>query len=149
MCFFPPLMYSLLLYGPLIAFSQHAFNMQFSQLSKYCFLSLYRLRQHLYNQTNSVPFSPQAIYTDWATATCWRILVPTFVDRGVFLGLLLNLEDGGSTFLQNVSKHLPYHKVSATWILLAVYLSYSSISEMRRTFAWNMWTSTRLYNVTT
>jgi hypothetical protein len=29
--------------------------------------------------------SPQANYTDWATAT-WRNLVPTFVDRGVSRG---------------------------------------------------------------
>jgi hypothetical protein len=27
-------------------------------------------------------FSPQAIYTDRATATCCRSLVPTFADRG-------------------------------------------------------------------
>jgi hypothetical protein len=37
-------------------------------------------------QTNSVAFSPQANYTDWATATCWRNLVPTFVDGGVSRG---------------------------------------------------------------
>jgi hypothetical protein len=29
-----------------------------------------------------VAFSPQMNYTDWATATCQRNLVPTFVDRG-------------------------------------------------------------------
>jgi hypothetical protein len=34
----------------------------------------------------SVAFSPQANYTDWATATCWWKLVPTFVDRGVSRG---------------------------------------------------------------
>jgi hypothetical protein len=33
-----------------------------------------------------VAFSPQANYTDCATATCWRNLVPTFVDRGVSRG---------------------------------------------------------------
>jgi hypothetical protein len=32
------------------------------------------------NKTNSVAFSPQANYTDWATATCWQNLVPTFAD---------------------------------------------------------------------
>jgi hypothetical protein len=32
------------------------------------------------NKQNSVAFSPQANYTDWATATCWQNLVPTFVD---------------------------------------------------------------------
>jgi hypothetical protein len=34
-------------------------------------------------QTNSVAFSPQVNYTYWATATSWRNLVPTFVDRVV------------------------------------------------------------------
>jgi hypothetical protein len=34
----------------------------------------------------SLAFSPQANSTDWATATCWRNLVPTFVDRGVLRG---------------------------------------------------------------
>jgi hypothetical protein len=34
-------------------------------------------------KTNSVALSPQANYTDWATATCRRSLVLTFVDRGV------------------------------------------------------------------
>jgi hypothetical protein len=33
-------------------------------------------------QTNSVALSPRANYTDWATATCRRNLVSTFVDRG-------------------------------------------------------------------
>jgi hypothetical protein len=37
-------------------------------------------------QTNSVAFSPQANYTDWATGTCWQNLVPTFVARGVSRG---------------------------------------------------------------
>jgi hypothetical protein len=37
-------------------------------------------------KTNSVAFSPQANYTDWATATGRRILVPTSVDRGVSHG---------------------------------------------------------------
>jgi hypothetical protein len=37
-------------------------------------------------KTNSVAFSPQASYTDWTTATCWRNLVPTFADRGVSRG---------------------------------------------------------------
>jgi hypothetical protein len=34
-------------------------------------------------QTNSVALSAQTNYTDRATATCRRNLVPTFVDRGV------------------------------------------------------------------
>jgi hypothetical protein len=37
-------------------------------------------------KTISVSFSPQANYTDCATATYWRNLVPTFADRGVFRG---------------------------------------------------------------
>jgi hypothetical protein len=36
-------------------------------------------------KTNSVGLSPQANYTDWATAT-WRNLVPTFADKGVSSG---------------------------------------------------------------
>jgi hypothetical protein len=35
---------------------------------------------------NSVALSPQANYTDWATATCRRNLVRTFVDRGASRG---------------------------------------------------------------
>jgi hypothetical protein len=35
---------------------------------------------------NSVALSPQANYTDWATATCRRNLAPTFADRGVSRG---------------------------------------------------------------
>jgi hypothetical protein len=31
-------------------------------------------------------FSPQVNYTDWATATGWRILVSTFADRGMSRG---------------------------------------------------------------
>jgi hypothetical protein len=47
---------------------------------------LERLVNNNTNKTNSVAFSPQAIYTDWSTATCCRNLVPTFVDRGVSRG---------------------------------------------------------------
>jgi hypothetical protein len=32
---------------------------------------------------NSVSLSPQAKYTEWATATCWRNLVLNFADRGI------------------------------------------------------------------
>jgi hypothetical protein len=48
--------------------------------------------------TNSVAFSPQANYTDWATATCWRNLVPNFADRGVSRG-----QRGGSPTAVNLS----------------------------------------------
>jgi hypothetical protein len=34
-------------------------------------------------KTIFVALSPQANYTDWATAICRRNLVPTFVDRGI------------------------------------------------------------------
>jgi hypothetical protein len=46
--------------------------------------SLYTVAQT--KQTNSVAFSPQANYTEWATATGQQILVPTFVDKGVLHG---------------------------------------------------------------
>jgi hypothetical protein len=38
------------------------------------------------NNTNSVAFSLQATYTDWATATGQQILVSTFVDRRELCG---------------------------------------------------------------
>jgi hypothetical protein len=38
------------------------------------------------NKTNFFVLSLQANYTDWATATCWRNLVPTFEDGGVSHG---------------------------------------------------------------
>jgi hypothetical protein len=44
-----------------------------------------------HKQTNSMAFSPQENYTDWATATGRRNLVPTFADRGVSRG-----QPGGS-----------------------------------------------------
>jgi hypothetical protein len=43
-------------------------------------------------------FSPRANYTDWATATCWRNLVPTFADRGVSRG-----QRGGAPTVVNLS----------------------------------------------
>jgi hypothetical protein len=48
-------------------------------------------------KTNSVAFSPQTNYTDWATASCWRNLVPTFADRGLSLG-----QRGGSPTVVNL-----------------------------------------------
>jgi hypothetical protein len=47
---------------------------------------------------NSMALSPQANYTDWATATCRRNLVPTFADRGVSRG-----QRGGSPTVVNLS----------------------------------------------
>jgi hypothetical protein len=49
-------------------------------------------------KTNSVALSPRANYTDWATATCQRNLVSTFVDRGVLRG-----QRGGSPTVVNLS----------------------------------------------
>jgi hypothetical protein len=49
-------------------------------------------------KTDSVAFSPQANCTDWATATCWRNLVPTLADRGV-----LRDQRGGSRTAVNLS----------------------------------------------
>jgi hypothetical protein len=50
------------------------------------------------SKTNSVALSPRANYTDWATATCRRNSVPTFVDRGVSGG-----QRGGSPTVVNLS----------------------------------------------
>jgi hypothetical protein len=50
------------------------------------------------NKKNSVTFSPQAKYTDRATATFWRNLVPTFADRGVSRG-----QRSGSLTVVNLS----------------------------------------------
>jgi hypothetical protein len=56
------------------------------------------LSDSIIKYTNSVAFSPQANYTDWATATCWRNLVPTFADRRVSRGRC-----GGSLTVVNLS----------------------------------------------
>jgi hypothetical protein len=48
--------------------------------------------------TNSVALIPQANYTDCATVTCRRNLVPTFVDRGVSRG-----QCSGSPTVVNIS----------------------------------------------
>jgi hypothetical protein len=44
------------------------------------------IKQTLEQTTNSMAFSPQANYTDGATATCWQNLVQTFVHKGVLRG---------------------------------------------------------------
>jgi hypothetical protein len=59
---------------------------------------VYRSSHNKNKQTNSVALSPRANYTDWATATCWRNLVPTFADRGVSHG-----QRGGSPTVVNLS----------------------------------------------
>jgi hypothetical protein len=47
---------------------------------------------------NSVAFSQQENYTDWAISTGRRILVPTFADRGVSSG-----QRGGTPTAVNLS----------------------------------------------
>jgi hypothetical protein len=49
-------------------------------------------------QTNYLAPSPRGNYTDWASATCRRNLVPTFVDRGMSRG-----QRGGSPTVVKVS----------------------------------------------
>jgi hypothetical protein len=49
-------------------------------------------------QTNSVALSPRANFTDYATATCRRNLVTTFVEKGVLRG-----QRGGSLTAVNLS----------------------------------------------
>jgi hypothetical protein len=39
-------------------------------------------------------FGPQVNYTDWATATCWRNLEPTFVDWGGVMWLAQRIPHG-------------------------------------------------------
>jgi hypothetical protein len=61
-----------------------------------------------------VALSPRASYTDWATATCRRNLVPTFADRGVSRGqqgrspTVVNLSflTGAATFLSSCSSFI-------------------------------------------
>jgi hypothetical protein len=50
------------------------------------------------NEVSHVALSPQANYTDWATATSQRNLVPTFADTGVSRG-----QRGGSPTVVNLS----------------------------------------------
>jgi hypothetical protein len=57
-----------------------------------------QLQNYLTDSRNSVACSPQPNYTDWATATGWRILVPTFADRGVSRG-----QRGGNPTAINLS----------------------------------------------
>jgi hypothetical protein len=55
-------------------------------------------KKNTHTHTNSVVLSPRAYYTDFATATCRRNLVPTFVDREVSRG-----QHGGSPTVVNLS----------------------------------------------
>jgi hypothetical protein len=85
-------------------------------------VSLSKLRSHT-EQTKSMVLSPQAKYTDWATATCRRNLVPTFVDRGVSRG-----QRGGSP-----RGRLPqfYRPEPLIFFQVAPHLSSQGLSEPR------------------
>jgi hypothetical protein len=60
--------------------------------------SLFAPFEGMYKKTNPVALSPRANYIDWATATCRRNLMSTFVDRGVSRG-----QRGGSPTVVNFS----------------------------------------------
>jgi hypothetical protein len=63
--------------------------------------NFYAVKDHIRAEsdtTNTIALSPLANYTNWATATCWRNLVPTFADRGVSRG-----QRGGSPKVVNLS----------------------------------------------
>jgi hypothetical protein len=64
-------------------------------------------------KTNSVALSPQANYTDWATATCRRNLVPTFSDRR-----LSRDHRGGSPTVVNLSYLDRNHQFSFKQLLI-------------------------------
>jgi hypothetical protein len=68
------------------------------------------------NKINSVAFSLQANYTNWATATCRRNLVPTFAGRGVSRG-----QRGGSPTVVNLSRYFFFQ--------VAPHLSSQGLSE--------------------
>jgi hypothetical protein len=75
-----------------------------------CFVTrLYRLKEKTY----SLALSPRAKYTDWATATFRRNLVPTFVDRGVSCG-----QRGGSPVVVNLSFLDRSRYFSFKWLLI-------------------------------
>jgi hypothetical protein len=62
-----------------------------------------------WKQTNKNSLTLQANYTDRATATCRRNLVPTFVDRGVLRG-----QRGGSPMVVSLS-FLDRHMKTQNW----------------------------------
>jgi hypothetical protein len=78
-------------------------------------------------KTNSVAFSPQANYTDWATATGRRISVPTFVDRGVSR----DLRSGSPTAHQ---KYLYNLLIVLVQITNKIILKYSLIFHRKKLF---------------
>jgi hypothetical protein len=52
---------------------------------------------------NSMAFSLQVNYTDWATATGRRIILPTFADRGVQHG-----QSGGTPMATNLIRYFSF-----------------------------------------
>jgi hypothetical protein len=66
-----------------------------------------------------VVLSPRANYTDWATATCWRNLLPTFADRGVSRG-----QRGGSP-----AASLPYKLKNPTCSYFFVWSFYLYLAK--------------------
>jgi hypothetical protein len=73
--------------------------------------------------TNSVAFSPQANYTDRATATCWRNLVPIFANRRMSRG-----QRGGSP---TVIKSQFYRPEPLIFFQVAPHLSSQGLSGLR------------------
>jgi hypothetical protein len=71
------------------------------------------------NKTNSVAFSSQANYTDWATATCWRNLMQTFADSG-----LSRSQRGGSPTVVNLSFLDRSGYFSFNWLLIYLYRAF-------------------------
>jgi hypothetical protein len=53
------------------------------QITKIIIMQVSPPSRHCIPQLNSVALSPQANYTEWATATCRRNFVPNFVDSVV------------------------------------------------------------------
>jgi hypothetical protein len=84
------------------------------------FVPLGRANINQNKETSSVAPSPQANYTDWATATFRRNLVPSFVDRGVSRGhrggsptvVNLNFLDRSRYFFFQVAPHLSLQGLS-------------------------------------
>jgi hypothetical protein len=84
-------------------------------------MSLTLLNDQALAGINSVALSPQANYTDWATATCRRNLMPAFVDRGVSRGqhrgspTVINLFSRPESLLFfQVSPHLSSQRLSGS-----------------------------------
>jgi hypothetical protein len=73
-------------------------SQDFHLILRFHFFSLTFRSYHKNKQTNSVALGPQENYSDWSTATGRRILVPTFMDRGMSRG-----QGGGTPTVVNLS----------------------------------------------